>query len=326
MRLLIPILLPFILVLGGDAAGGGRVQMGHDTRIIATPVPLYPADPENNRIGGLTYLGGWVLAGKEPCFGGFSAMVMDRGGLLLINDAGGYARLAVDGGGAIRGADFGDLPGGPGTGRIRQERDSESIAIDPVTGQIWVGFERFNGIARYAPRFARMEALAYPLSMKDWPSNGGAEAMVRLRDGRFLVFSEAAGQRGSNDALLFAGDPTDPAAKPIQFRYRTPEGYRVTEAKELPDGRLIMLHRRISLRHYFSAKVSILDPGGIKAGAIMSGKEIASLIRPMTVDNMEAMAVTQENRRTIVWIGSDDNFGGTWQRTLLMKFALESGI
>ena len=327
MRLLIPILLPFVLVLGGDAGGGSRrVQIGNDTRIVATPVPLYPGDPTRNRVGGLIHLGGWVLRGKEPGFGGFSGMAVDRGALMLINDAGGYARLTVDSTGAIRGARLGDLPGGPGMGQRRRDRDSESIAIDPASGRLWVGFERFNAIARYAPGFASLEALAYPSAMKDWPDNGGAEALVRLRDGRFLVFSEAAGERGSNDALLFDRDPTDPAAKAIVFRYRTPEGYRVTEAKELPDGRLVMLHRRLSFPAYFSAKISILDPAGIKEGAIVQGKEIASLVRPMTVDNMEAMAVTQENRRTIIWIGSDDNFGGTFQRTLLMKFALDSGV
>ncbi|MBB5684494.1 esterase-like activity of phytase family protein [Sphingobium boeckii] len=327
MRLLIPILLPFILVLGGDAGGGSRrVLIGNDTRIVATPVPLDPDHPKRGRAGGLIYLGGWVLQGKAPGFGGISGMAMDRDALMLISDAGGFMRLTVDSQGAIRGARFGDFRGGPGTGARRRDRDSESIAIDSASGRIWVGFERFNAIARYAPGFAAMEALAFPAAMKAWPGNGGPEAMVRLSDGRFLVFSEAAGQRGQNDALLFDRDPTDPAAKSVVFRYRPPAGYRITEAKSLPDGRLILLHRRLSFPEYFSAKVAILDPAEIKEGAIAQGKEIASLVRPMAVDNMEAMAVTQENRRTIIWIGSDDNFGGTFQRTLLMKFALSPGF
>jgi hypothetical protein len=36
---------------------------------------------------------------------------------------------------------------------------------------------------------------------------------------------------------------------------------------------------------------------------------------------MEALSVTVENGRTIVWMASDDNFGPL-QKTLLLKFAL----
>jgi hypothetical protein len=37
---------------------------------------------------------------------------------------------------------------------------------------------------------------------------------------------------------------------------------------------------------------------------------------------MEALSVTRELGRTIVWIASDDNFSPL-QRTLLLKFALD---
>jgi hypothetical protein len=36
---------------------------------------------------------------------------------------------------------------------------------------------------------------------------------------------------------------------------------------------------------------------------------------------MEALSVTQENKRTIIWLASDDNFIPL-QRTLLLKFEL----
>lgn len=324
MRYLLPILLPFIMVLDGDAGlGSQRPRLGIDARITATPVLLDPAQPNRKRVGALTYLGGWVLESADPAFGGFSAMAIDRGALMLVSDAGNIVRLAIDSRGAIRGSSFGDLPGGPGPGDRKRDRDSESITLDPQTGLYWAGFERFNAIARYSPGFGRMEAIATPVAMQEWPHNGGAEAMVRLHSGRFLVFSEAAGERGRNDALMFAGDPADPVSKPVRFQYRTPAGYRVTDAAQLADSRVILLHRRVSLPDYFSAKVAILDPSLIREGATVSGKEVASFIRPMTVDNMEAMAVTRENRRTILWIGSDDNFKGPFQRTLLMKFALD---
>ena len=315
------LLAPFILVLGGDSgAGYQRPILGRDTRITAAPVLLDPAHPGRTRLGPLRYLGGWVLDSPDPAFGSFSAMAIERGSLILVSDAGNVVRLAVDKTGVIRGVSFGDLPGGPGDGSQKQDRDSESMAIDPATGQLWIGFENANAIARYTPDFGRMERLARPREMRGWPGGGGPEAMVRLKSGRFLVFSEAAPYGA---ALAFEGDPTNPATKRFRFSYRPPAGYRVTEATQLPDGRLMLLHRRVSLPDYFAAKLAILDPATIRAGARVKGREIATMVRPMTVDNMEAMAATEEDGRTILWIASDHNFKGPFQRTLLMKFALE---
>ena len=52
-----------------------------------------------------------------------------------------------------------------------------------------------------------------------------------------------------------------------------------------------------------------------------TGREIARLAPPLTIDNMEGVSVTVENGRNIVWLVSDDNFFPL-QRTLLLKFAL----
>jgi hypothetical protein len=55
---------------------------------------------------------------------------------------------------------------------------------------------------------------------------------------------------------------------------------------------------------------------------LLKGKEIARLEAPTLVDNFEALAVTQEKRRTIIWLASDYNF---WplQQSYLLKFALK---
>ena len=49
---------------------------------------------------------------------------------------------------------------------------------------------------------------------------------------------------------------------------------------------------------------------------------MATLESPLNVDNMEALAITIENGRTIVWIASDDDFMSIVRRTLLLKFEL----
>ena len=76
----------------------------------------------------------------------------------------------------------------------------------------------------------------------------------------------------------------------------------------------------------FAAAITIIDPNAIQPDGVVTGTPVA--IRsapPLTVDNMEALAIEQREGRTVLWVASDDNyfFG---ERTLLMKFALPDGI
>ena len=324
MRFRLSLIFLLLLLPGDTTLFEGRPRLGADTRIRTIAVPLDGKDPARRHVGALAYLAGWEIKSMDPAFGSFSSMVIEDDVLVMLSDAGGVQRLAVDRTGAIRGVSFLDLPGGPGPGIKKRERDSESMTRDPATGRIWVGFENRNAIGRYAPGFARMEALARPASMEDWPTNGGAEAMVRLRSGRFLVFSETAGDRSDEtEALAFDRDPTAPDAKVVRFYYRPAGGFNVTDAAELPDGRVLLLERGIGLPDLLSARLSVVDPGKIAADETLLGQEIARLARPITVDNMEAMALGREGGRTILWIASDDNFQSPFQRTLLMKFVLD---
>jgi hypothetical protein len=163
--------------------------------------------------------------------------------------------------------------------------------------------------------------------MADWPLAGGAESMVRLRDGTFLVISETGRPQRRRDlriVLRFAGDPTESSAPPETLGYAPPPGYDPTDAAELPDGRLLVLNRRLSLTGLFTAKLVIADFRGVPAGGVVRGTELASFERPLLHDNFEALAITREGPDTIVWIASDDN-QQFWQQSLLLKFRLEFG-
>jgi hypothetical protein len=147
--------------------------------------------------------------------------------------------------------------------------------------------------------------------------------MVRLGDGSFLIFSE--NHRlpdGSTEAILFDGDPAQKGTRGVRIAYRAPEGYRITDAAESPDGRLLLVNRRLSALDGFLVKLTVAPQSSLRAGAVLSGEEIAQFQPPVTTDNYEGVSVGQEGGRTILWIASDDNFMG-FQRTLLMKFALE---
>lgn len=321
-----PILSVAALILASCALGKDVMPLRDPPILTATPVALERGNPSRTRVGALRYLDGWVLQSPDGRFGSISALWADRGRFTAIADTGQMFRFRMDDGGKMSEVAFLPLPGVPNPADDKKGRDSESITVDRATGRAWIGFEQYQQIWRYAPGLARAEAHAAPAAMKDWPENGGPESLVRLRDGRFIVFAEQ--QEGPGDtfeALLFAGDPTDPATPPpLRFFYRGVAGYLPTDAAELPDGHLILLNRHFTLMDGVSAVVTIVDPRAIAKDAIVAGREIARLASPLTVDNMEAISVEQEGGRTILWIASDDNQQPI-QRTLLMKFALEEG-
>lgn len=304
-------------------AGGSALPPPVDgAAIIAQPVRLDPGDPARVRVGALTYLGGWVLTSADRRFGGISSLTVDKDGLLAVSDKGGLFRIEPRGNRPPGGHVIGVLPDGPAARFGHADRDSESSVRGPG-GMLWVGFEDANAIWRYDATMSRATGHVAPADMVHWPRNGGPEAMVRLPDGRFVVFSEEGegAVPGCYAALIFPGDPVDPGA-PERFCYRPPAGYVITDAALLPDGRVLALNRRYTLRDGVSMVLSIIDPDAVRAGANADGREVARLAPPLTVDNMEALAVTQESSRTILWIVSDDNFSSA-QRTLLLRFRLD---
>ncbi|MBO9622257.1 MAG: esterase-like activity of phytase family protein [Sphingomonas sp.] len=301
-----------------------RLVLGHSAPMRATPVAL-SADPAVRGAGALVYLGGLRLASDDRAFGGFSAIQVDGDQFTLLSDAGNIVRFRMGANLRPHALAYGDLPGGPGSGWRKRDRDSESLARDPATGRLWVGFEHHNAIWRYDGGFTHAERRANPSQMSAWPIAGGPEAMVRLRSGAFLVISETArpkGKSNAREALRFAGDPTELGPAPLRFAYVPPAGYDPVDMAELPDGRLLVLNRDFKPAGLFTAKLVLADARRLRPGAVVQGREIATLAAPLLHDNFEGVAVTREGSDTIVWIVSDDN-SQFWEASLLLKFRLE---
>jgi hypothetical protein len=329
-----------LYICAGNYSGEeGRPLLGPGAPVTATPVPLDPFNPSRRTVGVLTFLGGWQLTSPDPAFGSISAMALNGRRFTMLSDSGGLMQFDLDDGGRATRVQFTDLPSGPTGGWTKGSRDSESMTADPQSGRAWVGFESRNQIWRYSPGFKRAEAHAWPPALRDWPPATGPESMVRLRSGKFVLIAENAdGPHGSDDALLFPGDPTTPGIVPLRFGYRLPPGYRVTDALELPDGRLLVLHRKVTMLKLklrwingrprivrgIQSLLRIVDIRGVKPGQVVDGIDIARLAWPLTADNFEAMALGREGGKTILWIASDDNYT-FYQRTLLMKFAFGRG-
>ena len=285
--------------------------------VTFTPLPLDEGDPDRRRLGQLHFLGAWSLTSNDPRFGGLSSLHVEGGEAMAFSDSGWLARFPLPKGARTVRGEVRALADGPAAARRKSQRDIESMAV--LGDKVWLGFERRNGIWRYDRRTWRVESGAAPPAMRSWPANRGAEAMVRLPDGRFLVFDEGNGRGGP--ALLFAGDPAVEGTPVFEMRYQPPAGYRTTDAALLPDGRILVLNRRFRVLEGVSAKLTMLQ-GRLAPGAVLRAREVADFHRPVTVDNMEGLSVTREGGRTIVWLTSDDNYSPL-QRTLLMKFALE---
>lgn len=298
---------------------------GEHTRLTATPVALDSTDPRRRAVGGLRFLGGWRLSSNDPAFGGISSMRVAGDRFTLLSDYSLVSRFRFDGR-RITQARFSALPDWFGTGWARPDVDSESLAQDPVSGRFWVGFENWNAIGRYSSDLAQRERLARPEPMRGWHENGGPESIARLANGSFVVLSETSHwphARG-RAALWYAGDPTAPGVRSFRFAYLPPKGYDPSDAVALPDGRLLVLNRAFHLPYVFTAILTVVDTRSIAPGMLVHGRVLARLEGSLLHDNFEALSVTRDSGRTIVWIASDDN-QSVLQRSLLLKFQLADG-
>lgn len=315
--------IPFLLVAFVLLATFAPPSMQHReppppvTLVRFTPVPLDESAPGRDRLGGLEFLGAWALTSNDARIGGVSALHVEGGEVTAMSDAGWRIRVPLPkGGGPVR-AEVAMVEKGPGPPNDKSDRDIESLVV--YGDRAWIGFEQANAVWRYDRRSFEPRASAAPPAMREWRANAGAEAMVRLADGRFLVFAE--GKGGDSEAILFAGDPAVAGTPALRLRYRPPDGYRVTDAAMLPDGRVALLNRKASLFTGFTIRLTAATLTGLAEGALITGREVAAFEGSTTRDNLEALSVGREGGRTILWIASDDNYNPL-QRTLLMKFAL----
>lgn len=292
--------------------------------ISARPVVINSEQADSRRVGTLTILEAWELDSANSGFGGYSALALiGERRILLASDTGMLAGFTLGSGGRIERQFIAPPPAGPGKGNYKTERDLESLAQDRARGRMWAAYEHSNQIWRFSRGLARADGHAAPPAMRRWNANGGAEAMVRLDDGRFLVMSETSGgPGGGSDALLFPSDPVEhPDSAPLRFAYDAAGKGRVTDAAQLPDGRILLLHRRLSLIDGFVSTLSVADPSDIRPGVMWQSRTIATFEPPMLTENFEGLAVEDSPAGAVIWMVSDDNLA-KWQRTLLLRMLL----
>lgn len=290
---------------------------------LRTTIPTGPPRDiamEQVQGAGPTDTAAWMVAGvwqyraDSLLFGGFSALLA----------AGDHQLRAFSDRGARFTLTEPDQPA-PQHGLVRQLVapadahdlwDIEAATRDPVSRRYWLAFENRHTIHRFTITSAPDGKRDLEREV-DWSANSGAEAMVRLSDGRFLVLPE-----GQNYGLLYPGDPVD-GAQAARFTFRNPApGFAATDVAELPDGRLLLLMRDLAWGYpIFTSRLAI---GTVpRAGGVFAPKTALQLDPAIPRENHEGLAVRpRSDGRIDVWVISDDNLS-VMQRTLLAKLVFD---
>ena len=316
MRRLLPAALIFVAVGPMPGAVVRYPAENFTDHAEARALVLAPATT-----GTMRFVRGWRLVSPHSRFGGFSALARTGPGqFLLVGDNGYSTRLSLDSRGVVSGVRIRPLPTPDGRPARKAMADAEAMFTDPESGKTWIALENINQIWRLDAGLSKIESRR-ALPKPRWPVNRGPEAMARLVDGRTVVFSEDADDdpRG-REALIYTGDPAAPGPAPIRFFYDSAGRGLVSDAAALPDGRVLLLHRRLGFDPVFTTIVAILDPADIGRDAVVHARTIGRVPRPLA-ENYEGAAVSVEQGRTWLWLVADDNFN-TWQRSLLLQFEL----
>jgi hypothetical protein len=298
----------------------------------ARAVPLSAKDPDLQAVGRLRYVGGVQLTARDVRFGGISGLLWESGcnRLLAVTDSGAWIAIEPEESGdrltGVRRAWIAPLNGLDGPPLSKRAADAESVTR-LADGSSWVFYEQDHRGERFADVSAcRPETLArrpdrrwVPPEVSGWPPNGGMEAVAGQGE-RFLILSEAYPAADARRQGL-AGKPEGPLAS---FGWQAPAQHEPTDMAALDPGtageRMLVLHRSFSPMTGVSV---ILAEGRFPESlpARVEARVIAQFRPPLTVDNMEGLAVRADGERRYVYLASDDNFNAL-QRTLLLKFEL----
>ena len=305
--------------------------------VSTTILPLDRDDAGVTRIGDLLFMGAVQIRSSNAEFGAISAL---RPGaepgtsgvvpFFAVTDTGKWLTFdAVETGGrlvGVRNAVF--VPIAEPDGRPAPNKtagDAEALEWNPATGAATVVYEQNHRIAHFTgidP--ARPETLATPpttvegiTAMAGWPINGGGEAMAILPGGARIIIGERARRLdGSHVAFLTRNGVTREIGISGIARFAP------TDAVAIDATRMLILHRRFGIDGQ-AAAISLVDLAPALDGAATETplpiRVLAQWRPPVTVDNMEGLAVRRVGDRLFVYVISDDNLNSL-QRTILMKF------
>jgi len=319
------VLVAFLLVAALPAA-----TRAEPLEVRSAVLLLNPDQPDQGRVGRLTYMGGLILASDHGEFGGYSGIAVDAdgAGLWAIADTGHWLRLdfsrnAIGLPERIAAAQIlplRDANGAPITRKVLSDAESLRRLAD---GRWLVSFERAHRLWFYGePGGPATATLEVPASVAQQPDNGGIEGVASFANGELLMFSEekpalVGGNKDDSAVWLLRGGQWHDLAWPAR------DDFKPTDAVALPNGDALLLQRYYTPLVGPKARISRIAAADIQPGAVLKATLLAEWARPVSVDNMEALDVRRaEDGSTWLYVMSDDN-QNRLQRTLLMVFRLD---
>jgi hypothetical protein len=289
-------------------------------------------DSVEGRLGPFRLEKAWAIEDRSRKFGSYSGLVAPGDGrLLTVSDTGLSLEFSVPDAPRQHGSVSGAVVY-PRADKYHQ--DAEGATRDPETGRVWISFEFSNIIARFEHQDGKLvkSRAVHPPAMSTWGNNAGPESLARLPDGRFLTIRE--GFAGTFDprrhaAVLFTTDPVEDPDAAMPFTFVGPKGFSPTDAAVLPDGRVLVLLRRIAwpMPPRFGGAIAIGDPRSIRKNREWPVQMLASWPAGPAADNFEGLAIEPQGPQEAgepltVWVISDDN-RATLQRSVLWKLRLD---
>jgi hypothetical protein len=329
MRLARRFLLLISVISAATALGADRpaAAQGTPLPIGAATIPFNRSDAAERRIGRLLWRGGLVFSAGAPEFGGWSDLhVTDDGSTLMaLSEEATWltATMTYDAEGNLAGLIDGRigpllaLNGKPIVGR--SWTSAEALAHLP-DGSWIVGFERNHRLWRYAPLDGTPVPIDGPAEIGRQPLNAGIKAMTATGSGVIALSENYSLKPGT--VVGWIGTAAGRGFTWQTFHYTADARFRPTAMAALPDGSFAVLERSIEAQRGARSRVMLVPAADFKAGASVTGTELAVLATPHPADNFEGISAGRGKRgETLLWLNSNDNFNPL-QRNLLLMFEI----
>lgn len=271
-------------------------------RMIVQEVKITPT-----RLRGLELTKALRLSTNDRRFGGFSGLLVEDGKIMAVSDTGWLLTTSFEhvlGNGA---AELQRLPGvADGSKKLA---DAESLTR--FKDGLAIGFEHDHRIEHIRDG-KPVRVLRHP-SFHRMARNEGLEALAALPGDRLLAIGEQPVDGAFPVFVVEADGRIKEGALPKDGRHA------ITGADLGPDGLLYVLRRNWSLLAGISIRIERyeLDEAGFPRAE--TGEQLATFNTGSGIDNMEGIAVWEEDEGMKLAIISDDNFN-PFQRTLLLIF------
>ncbi len=246
------------------ALAAAQIPPADQPTLTTAPAALYSTLSGQQRVGGLTYMGGLYLISSSPRLGGLSgleAQEMEDGTILFsaVTDAGDFATFTgrLDDRGLLVGAQdlkFAQLRDDRGQPFYRRaDKDAEDLSLLEGRPGYLVAFEgEIPRIIAYEDPTRANGAqgrVDLPQPLRKFKKNTGVQAIAALPGGSVAV--------GAEDGRIFLCPKGQAAC--VQVSGRTPltigPGYQLSSFDHLSNGELVAVYRAKNLLAHWDAKI-----------------------------------------------------------------------